>query len=121
MKKKRRPITLLEIMIVILLIGVIGGVLSYNLKGTLSRGKEFRTKEGLKRLQEILDLEIERGAATPISLVGPANSDRVKACVQQSGFIADSNLDDFLQDGWKKPYHIQLSSDGKSVVVSVAL
>ncbi|MGH2612733.1 MAG: type II secretion system protein [Rhabdochlamydiaceae bacterium] len=105
-KRKRYPITLLEIMIVILLIGVIGGVLSYNLKGTLDRGKKFRTEEGMKRLKEILDLEIDRGVITASELVGSADAPKVKTCVQRSGFISDSNLDDFLKDGWKEPYVI---------------
>ena len=47
--RKKRAITLLEIMIVILLIGLIGGVVSYNLKGTLDKGKAFASKEGAKK------------------------------------------------------------------------
>jgi hypothetical protein len=119
-KKKRQPITLLEIMIVILLIGVIGGVLSYNLKGTLDRGKKFRTEEGIKRLKEILDLEIERGAVTLSSLAGPADAPSVRACVQKSGFISDKHLDDFLKDGWKEPYIIRIK-DGELDIYSYRL
>lgn len=105
-RKKRHPITLLEIMIVILLIGLIGGVLSYNLKGTLDRGKIFRTEEGIKRLREILELEIERGSFTLSQLTGPDGASFVRDCIEKSGFIAKKDIDAFLCDGWKLPYVI---------------
>ncbi len=103
-KKKRHSITLLEIMIVVLLIGIIGGVLSYNLKGTLERGKVFRTEEGIKRLKEILDLEIERKTTTLDKLLGPNGHKEVDKCVKASGLIAPNKIADFLLDGWKEPY-----------------
>jgi len=111
-RKKRQPITLLEIMIVILLIGVIGGVLSYNLKGTLDRGKKFRTEEGIKRLKEILDLQIETGPYKRSELLGSADSLKVKECVKASGFISPDKLDEFLKDGWKEPYIITENESG---------
>lgn len=118
-KRKRHPITLLEIMIVILLIGVIGGVLSYNLKGSLERGKKFRTEEGVKRLADILELEIERGASLA-KMEGRANSAYVRKCVEGSGLISQNNLDEFLRDGWKEPYAISVQ-DGQLHVYSEKL
>ena len=119
-KRKRHPITLLEIMIVVLLIGIIGGVLSYNLKGTLDRGKKFRTEEGISRLKQILELEIEQKKYSISQLVGTADSDIVRKCVKDSGFIPPSNLDDFLKDGWKEPYIIR-DKDGELDVYSPRL
>jgi len=112
-KRKRHPITLLEIMIVILLIGIIGGVLSYNLKGTLDRGKKFRTEEGISRLKQILELEIEQESTTLSALFGDTtsvNSDAttISSCIEKSGFISQSNLNAFLKDGWGEPYLITL-------------
>lgn len=118
-KRKRHPITLLEIMIVILLIGIIGGVLSYNLKGSLERGKKFRTDEGVKRLADILELEIERGASLA-QMIGPANSPYVKDRVLSSGLISTTNVDEFLKDGWKEPYIIS-EKDGSLHVYSYKL
>lgn len=106
LKRKRHPITLLEIMIVILLIGVIGGVLSYNLKGTLDRGKVFRTEEGMKRLKEILELQLETGKYSRADLLGSTDSSKAKECVKDSKFISPQNLDAFLKDGWNEPYII---------------
>jgi len=102
-------------MIVILLIGIIGGVLSYNLKGTLEKGKKFRTEEGKRRLQEILELEVERGAFTFNQLTGPDGTRQVRECVAQSGFVSPRDVDDFLCDGWKEPYVIKGSKQGLQV------
>jgi general secretion pathway protein G len=107
LRRKRHPITLLEIMIVILLIGVIGGVLSYNLKGTLDRGKVFRTEEGMKRLKEILELQLETGKYLRADLLGSTDSSEAKECVKNSKFISPQNLDAFLKDGWNEPYIIR--------------
>lgn len=120
-KRKRHPITLLEVMIVILLIGLIGGVLSYNLKGTLDRGKVFRSEEGIARLKEILELEIERGAVKADILLGSADMPAVKDCVAKSGFIPASNLNDFLLDGWKEPYTITKNDQDEICVTSYRL
>jgi len=125
-KRKRYPITLLEVMIVILLIGLIGGVLSYNLKGTLDRGKKFRTEEGMKRLKEILELEIQQGGITLSQLLGPENRTTadysvIRNRVEKSGFISPSNLDDFLKDGWKEPYILSLDNKGDLLVTSYRL
>ena len=114
MKRKRHPITLLEVMIVVLLIGLIGGVLSYNLKGTMERGKKFRTEQGIARLQEILELEIERRGNTidVKKLVGTTDTQYVKDIVEESGFIPPNKIDEFLLDGWKEPYIITETNHG---------
>ncbi len=112
MKRKRHPITLLEVMIVILLIGLIGGVLSYNLKGTLDRGKKFRTEEGITRLREILDLEMESGKYKVADFTGSDGETKLRQCVVGSGFIPVSNVDKFLKDGWGESYIIT-EHDGK--------
>ena len=123
LKRKRHPVTLLEIMIVILLIGVIGGVLSYNLKGTLDRGKTFRTTEGVKRLTDILNIQIELESTTIAALFGEKTTISsidlpVKTCVQNSQFIPAGDLEAFLRDGWKVPYEI--SVDAGTVIVKQA-
>ena len=63
MKCKKRYITLLEIMIVIFLIGIIGSVIGYNMKGSIDKGKVFRTQESIKQVHDILLLEIAEGAS----------------------------------------------------------
>jgi type II secretory pathway pseudopilin PulG len=98
--RKKRAITLLEIMIVILLIGLITGVVSYNLKGTLDKGKAFASDEGAKKL--VQDRSDEREV--------------VRAVVLNSGLISARQVDKFLKDGWNEYFNIRRERD--QVVVS---
>ena len=54
MKKKKRALTLLEIMIVIFLITLITGAIGYNMLGTLDRGRVFRTQQAKEQLHDLL-------------------------------------------------------------------
>lgn len=107
--RKKRAITLLEIMIVILLIGLIGGVVSYNLKGTLDKGKAFASDEGAKKLEDILNLEIQQGSRTVEEIVGDTSNDRqiVKDVVLKSGLISSQQIGKFVKDGWGEFYLIR--------------
>lgn len=105
---KKRSITLLEIMIVILLIGLIGGVVSYNLKGTLDKGKAFASKEGAQKLEDILNLQIQEGYKTAVDFTQDTTAKReiVKEAVLNSGLISRQQVDKFIKDGWGEFYHI---------------
>ena len=119
--KKKRAITLLEIMIVILLIGLIGGVVSYNLKGTLDKGKAFASKEGAKKLEDILNLEIQQGSRSPQEIAQELVQDKtdtreaVRAMVLNSGLISRQQIDKFLKDGWGEFYTIRRDKDQVTV------
>jgi general secretion pathway protein G len=106
--RKKRAITLLEIMIVILLIGLIGGVVSYNLKGTLDKGKAFASSEGAKKLEDILNLEIQQGTKTAQEIIHDRSDERdiVKAVILNSGLISERQVIKFLKDGWGEFYTI---------------
>src|SRR4051812_19988650 len=99
--RKKRAITLLEIMIVILLIGLIGGVVSYNLKGTLDKGKAFASKEGSQKLEDILNLQLQQGPITAEDIINDKSDDHTiaKTCVLNSGLISTKQVDKFLKDG----------------------
>ncbi len=115
--RKKRAITLLEIMIVILLIGLIGGVVSYNLKGTLDKGKAFASDEGAKKLEDILNLEIQQGTMTSQEIAQDTSDNRavVRSVVLNSGLISAKQVDKFLKDGWGEFYTIGI--DGTQVSV----
>ena len=53
MKKRTYALTLLEIMVVISLITIILGVLGYNMKNVLNKGKKFRTEQAIERIKSI--------------------------------------------------------------------
>jgi type II secretory pathway pseudopilin PulG len=118
--RKKRAITLLEIMIVILLIGLIGGVVSYNLKGTLDKGKAFASNEGAKKLEDILNLEIQQGTKKALEVARDKSDEReiVKACIQNSGLISSQQLKKFIKDGWNEFFIIKKVKGQEQVVVS---
>jgi type II secretory pathway pseudopilin PulG len=102
-KKKRKAITLLEIMIVIFLIGLIGSVIGYNVKGSLEEGKAFRSEQGMERLRDILLMEASNGTPMTEIIEDP------KFYIKRSGL--SSNPDKLLKDGWGRPYIIAMEGE----------
>lgn len=109
-KRKKKAITLLEIMIVIFLIGLIGSVIGYNVKGSLEEGKAFKTEQGALQIQDILSLEASDG--TPLEEI----IERPGYYLKRSGLCKDYNK--LLKDGWGKPYEITLINKGTAIKVS---
>lgn len=113
-RRKKRAITLLEIMIVIFLIGLIGSVIGYNVKGSLEEGKAFRTEQAKLQIQDILSLEASYGTSLEEIVVDPGYY------LKKSGLCKDYKK--LLKDGWGQPYAITLSKLGTSIKIhSVAL
>ena len=113
-KQKKKAITLLEIMIVIFLIGLIGSVIGYNVKGSLEEGKAFKTEQGALQIQDILSLEASDG--TPLEEI----IDRPAYYLKRSGLC--KNYDKLLKDGWGKPYELSLTYNKTAIkITSVAL
>ena len=106
---KKRYITLLEIMIVILLIGIITSVVGYNVKGSLEKGKIFKTEQAQKQIRDILLLEVARGK--DIDDVVKHH----KIFLKESGLVKD--VDQILKDGWNKEFLIKVSRDKSDIEV----
>lgn len=64
MNKTKRPLTLLEIMVVIFLIGLIGSIVGYNMKGSIDEGKYFKTEQMIHQIHDVLLLEVAKGSVT---------------------------------------------------------
>ncbi len=109
-KMKRRCITLVEIMIVMLLITVIISVIGYNYVGSLDEGRAFKTKAGIERLRTILNI---RAAEDPGSLdnIGREWEEYVK----QSPLV--QNPAALTQDGWGERYQVDVQ-DGQIMINS---
>lgn len=110
MKRKKRAMTLLEVMIVIFIIGIISSVIGYNMKGSLEKAKAFKTAEGIKKVKEIIDLEIAQGMGSV-----PDTIEKAKDLLANSGLV--SNPDDLLKDGWGVPYTIKISRVNGSLIL----
>jgi type II secretory pathway pseudopilin PulG len=105
MKRRiKRTLTLLEIMIVIFLITLITGVIGYNMKGSLDKGKAFRTVQAKAQLHDMLLLALSDGEPMTKILETPAT------ILKSLGLAKDP--DKLLKDGWGEPFVI--TANGKS-------
>lgn len=104
--KKKYAMTLLEIMIVIFIIGIIGSVIGYNMRGSLDNGKAFKTKEGSRKLYEIVQLEsVQKGM-----LKDEGNlPDKISAMLKDSGLV--KNVKELMKDGWGNEYHFSIEGE----------
>lgn len=100
-------LTLLEIMIVIVLIGIIGSVIGVNMKGSLDEGRAFKTKYAMEQIQDILLLEVAKGE--DISTV----INEKEKYLRNSGMVKD--VDKILKDGWGEEF--QIGSSGQQITV----
>jgi len=99
MKRKKRALTLLEIMIVICLITLITGVIGYNMKGSLDKGKAFRTEQAKNQLHDMLLLALSEGQKMESILEKPL------AAVKNLGLARDA--EGLLKDGWNEEFIIK--------------
>lgn len=114
MYKQKKPFTLLEIMIVILLIGLIGSVIGYNMKGSLDEGRAFKTRQGITQITDILELEMAKTGVTAQEIV--KNPEKH---LRESGLV--KNATKLLTDGWGVAYKIELDTDNQISITSEAL
>lgn len=106
--KKKYAMTLLEIMIVIFIIGIIGSVIGYNMRGSLDNGKVFKTKEGSKKLYEIVHLESAQNGI--LKKNGNLSPEEISKILKDSGLV--KNVKDLMKDGWGNEYQQFSVEDG---------
>ena len=116
MKYKKRAITLMELMVVMVIIGIISTVIGRGISGSLEKGKKFKTEHSRKQLQEILLLQIAIGDCKLSDL---KDMNKVKEQLEKSGLV--SNADDLLKDGWGDLYTIDVPEGSDSVEVSPSI
>lgn len=107
---KKRPVTLLEIMVVIFLIGLIASVIGYNMKGSIDRGKVFKTEESQKQIRDILLLESAKQSKSIEEILKEP-----KYYLEKSGL--PKNVDKLLKDGWGEDFIIEPTRDKKDLLV----
>ena len=107
--RKKYALTLLEIMIVIFLIGLIGSVIGYNMKGSLEEGKAFKTAKAIEQIHDILMLEVAKGE--PIETV----AGQAVAYLSHSNLVKDPAK--LIIDGWGQPFEIKPNQYNSDIVV----
>jgi len=111
--KKRYAMTLLEIMVVVLLIGLIGSVVGVNLKKSLDKGKYFKSTQAAERVKDILML---RAAEENVEIEDLINGGQVTQIVHQSGLIRDASK--ALRDGWGNDFEFSFDEEGELVITT---
>jgi type II secretory pathway pseudopilin PulG len=102
-KKKQRPITLIEIMIVILLIGLIGGALAFNMRGSMDEGKKFKTRQNISRVENILMMEYAEGKSSLDDIVHDWQKIVAKSSLVKKG-------SDLTVDAWNDKLTVALTN-----------
>ena len=95
----KRAITLLEIMIVIFIIGIIGSVVGYNMKGSLDKGRCFKTEQAAHKLYEVLTYAL---ADEIITFADIGDTEKLKIALRNSGLV--QKADELIRDGWSVPF-----------------
>jgi type II secretory pathway pseudopilin PulG len=108
---KKRALTLIEIMIVIFLITLITGAIGYNMKGSMNKGKEFRTKQAKEQLHDLLLICLDEGSEDAETIAG----DPVRY-LKKSGLAKDA--DKLVQDGWGTAFKIKVTADKKDFEIT---
>ena len=111
MKKKKRAMTLMETMVVIFIIGVIGSVIGFNMRGSLEESKAFKSREGISRLYEILQMEIATGKTTVAEIVLDPDT-----AIRNSGM--SKKVNQLIYDGWNERYAFVATEDGKDIRIT---
>ncbi len=107
---KKRALTLLEIMIVIFLITLITGTIGYSMRGTLDKGRAFRTEQASEQLHDLLLIclaengNAEEIAATPLQYLNSL------------GLAKDP--ENLLKDGWKQDFEIKVKNKHDFTITS---
>lgn len=103
--KKKKFITLVEMMIVMFLIAMITGVIAYNYTGSLDEGKAFKTKSGIDKIRTVLDLHLA---------ANPEDRDHIESrwrqIVEESNLV--KNAKELTKDGWGVDYQVSQGQDG---------
>lgn len=105
----KRAFTMLEIMIVILLITIITGAIGYNLKGSLEKGKAFRTERAKEQLHDLLLYCYAETRDTDQILKN------VEHAVVATGLA--KNPKELLKDGWGVPFEIKANAQKNDFII----
>jgi type II secretory pathway pseudopilin PulG len=103
-KNRKRSVTLIEIMIVILLIGLIGGALAFNMRGSMDKGKLFKTEQNCARVYDALMMEYAKGEKSLDEIV--EDKERI---LENSPLVKGGKK--ILKDAWGNDLTIVVSGD----------
>ena len=109
-QKRKSALTLLEIMIVIFLITLITGAIGYNMKGSLDKGKIFRSVQAKGQLHDMLLLLLAEGKKPEELASNPLKY------IEELGLA--KNPEKLMVDGWGSKFEISLTRDKKDFKIT---
>ena len=98
MRRKKKALTLLEIIIVIFLITLITGAIGYSMKGSLDKGRVFKTQSAMQQLRDLFLMAVAEGE------VGEEVAKNPKLALQKLGLAKDP--DKLVVDGWGVAFEV---------------
>jgi type II secretory pathway pseudopilin PulG len=96
---QKRSLTLIEIMVVIFLIGLVASVVGYNMKGSLDKGKAFKTEQTIEKVRDILLMQMDEAPSIDDLICRP------EVYLARSPLV--KNAQELLKDGWGKRLKIE--------------
>jgi general secretion pathway protein G len=112
---KKQAMTLMEIMIVILLIGMVLSVIGINMKGSLDKGRAFKTEQAQSQIIDVLTLEMANG-----NIPESYSENEIVRILENSGMV--KNPKSLIKDGWNDTMQVSYNEEtGKIEVVSKKL
>lgn len=99
--KKKRIFTLIEIIIVIFIISLVTGAIGYSMKGTLDKGRAFRTEQAMDQLRDLILLCVAEGEKLENVVSDPIQY------LKKYGLA--KNPSQLVEDGWGEKFTIQLN------------
>lgn len=112
-KTLKNPLTMIEMLIVITLIGIIGSVLALNLSSGLKKGKEFKTTQGKAKLKNILNYEVISGNSDPQDVV----DNWVEVVTDSDLREKDQSIDEIINDGYGKRYTVIYDEENDEIKI----
>jgi general secretion pathway protein G len=107
---KKSCFTLLEIIIVIFLITLITGAIGYSMKGTLDKGKVFRTEQAIEQLKDLFLMCVAEGES-PDKIVNDPEAVLRK-------YALAKNPKEIVKDGWGDKFQITYHKKKKDFSIS---
>ncbi len=104
--------SLIEIMVVILIIGIIGGIIALSVGGGREAGKKAKAEGELRVLKNAIenyDLELGEYPETLNDLVQSPSNEKLAGKWRHGGYFGGKKA--IPKDPWKNKYHYQLTPD----------
>ncbi|SYX09404.1 Tfp pilus assembly protein FimT [Chlamydia poikilotherma] len=109
-QKRKQSITLIEMMVVITLIGIVGGALAFNMRGSIQKGKVFQSEQNCAKVYDILMMEYATGGASLREIV-----DQKESVLEGAAWCKDGKK--LLKDAWGEDIVVKLNDQGDDLIV----